>query len=449
MSILSEVLPVHLHGVGNRRVTVHWTELGDLNISPIRCYLQTELGHGTNVARLETTATYHLPDIQEFEIYSPSLTSTKWWVEDHTLLPGITAGDIRPKLHGLTMISTAGWTLARGKASQSQFVIPLSADKENPMLGLERQVITYPSTNYRLLPIISRSYVFIGLGRQTTLGAKMARQTKAFSTLGERIDEGDFAYLAEIYATLCGLKVLVSTSTVRDLETTRRAMGGHGYSAFAGIERLYADCLPAVTSRSLTSYSNYLRLLKGDSPKRPIISESTWQDSRAIMHLLEWRTALAVQNYAQTVDETDAGINQRLAKAITEALVVTQVGEIADLKTLPQSGARALGDLYHLRSNPRPSALGVFDGHVYEELWRRVQLEPLNQIDGTPGYEIPWSNYALFSVSHLCFELRRITMSPALVLTRKGLSTLHRHIGSILTPDETRRVIWTTIVASS
>ncbi|KAJ8582444.1 acyl-CoA dehydrogenase NM domain-like protein, partial [Rhizopogon salebrosus TDB-379] len=43
------------------------------------CYMQTELGHGTNLARLETTSTY-IPETQEFEINSPSLTSTKWWV---------------------------------------------------------------------------------------------------------------------------------------------------------------------------------------------------------------------------------------------------------------------------------------------------------------------------------------------------------------------------------
>ncbi|KAJ7054616.1 acyl-CoA dehydrogenase/oxidase [Mycena amicta] len=42
------------------------------------CYLQTELGHGTNVGRLETTATY-LSDTPEFEIHSPTLSSTKWW----------------------------------------------------------------------------------------------------------------------------------------------------------------------------------------------------------------------------------------------------------------------------------------------------------------------------------------------------------------------------------
>ena len=97
-----------------------------------RCYLQTELGHGTNVSSLETTATY-IPDTQEFELHSPTLTSSKWWIgalgktathgvvqarlilpsgkdagphlffvqlrslDDHKVLPGITIGDIGPK----------------------------------------------------------------------------------------------------------------------------------------------------------------------------------------------------------------------------------------------------------------------------------------------------------------------------------------------------------------
>lgn len=49
------------------------------NCGVFGCYLQTELGHGTNVLGLETTATY-IPETKEFEIHSPTLTSSKWWI---------------------------------------------------------------------------------------------------------------------------------------------------------------------------------------------------------------------------------------------------------------------------------------------------------------------------------------------------------------------------------
>ena len=44
----------------------------------IGAYAQTELGHGSNVRGLETTATLDLKT-QEYEIHSPTLTSLKWW----------------------------------------------------------------------------------------------------------------------------------------------------------------------------------------------------------------------------------------------------------------------------------------------------------------------------------------------------------------------------------
>lgn len=45
----------------------------------IGCYAQTELGHGSNVRGLETTATWN-PDDKTFTINSPTLTSSKWWI---------------------------------------------------------------------------------------------------------------------------------------------------------------------------------------------------------------------------------------------------------------------------------------------------------------------------------------------------------------------------------
>ena len=45
----------------------------------IGCYAQTELGHGSNVRGLETTATWNAED-KTFTIHSPYLTSSKWWI---------------------------------------------------------------------------------------------------------------------------------------------------------------------------------------------------------------------------------------------------------------------------------------------------------------------------------------------------------------------------------
>ncbi|XP_026731719.1 probable peroxisomal acyl-coenzyme A oxidase 1 [Trichoplusia ni] len=49
-----------------------------LDCSIIGSYAQTELGHGTFIRGLETTATYD-PSTKEFVLHSPTLTAYKWW----------------------------------------------------------------------------------------------------------------------------------------------------------------------------------------------------------------------------------------------------------------------------------------------------------------------------------------------------------------------------------
>ena len=95
-------------------------------------YAQTELGHGSDVSALETTATFDA-ETDEFIIHTPSIKATKWWpggvgcyathsivmakliiedneytvapfimqlrsLDDFSLLPGIKAGDMGPKM---------------------------------------------------------------------------------------------------------------------------------------------------------------------------------------------------------------------------------------------------------------------------------------------------------------------------------------------------------------
>lgn len=48
------------------------------NLEMIGCYAQTEMGHGSNVAGIETTATFD-KTTDEFVIHTPSIRAIKFW----------------------------------------------------------------------------------------------------------------------------------------------------------------------------------------------------------------------------------------------------------------------------------------------------------------------------------------------------------------------------------
>ncbi|KAK7028137.1 hypothetical protein VNI00_014952 [Paramarasmius palmivorus] len=183
--------------------------------------------------------------------------------------------------------------------------------------------------------------------------------------MSERLAAGDASLLAELHAT----------TTAQDLETARRSMGGHGFSAFSGVGQLYAEFVPAATyegdnfvldqqvvraavksftnlfkdnatsSEALPPSSAYLGRLRALIPatnntanELPVLTESSWTDPEILVALLEWRAALLVHEIAQTIDTPDATIFQRVSKASTEAFVAANVADMINRLDMAELG---------------------------------------------------------------------------------------------------------------
>mmetsp|Transcript_25584 Transcript_25584/g.35156 ORF Transcript_25584/g.35156 Transcript_25584/m.35156 type:complete len:685 (-) Transcript_25584:208-2262(-) len=116
MEAVNEILPTDVHCAMFIPALEYQTDdaqrekyLADAkNFRILGAYVQTELGHGSNVRALETTATFDI-GTQEFVIDTPTLTATKWWpgglgktathcvLHARLLLPTAAAGGIDDK----------------------------------------------------------------------------------------------------------------------------------------------------------------------------------------------------------------------------------------------------------------------------------------------------------------------------------------------------------------
>lgn len=292
----------------------------------IGCYAQTELGHGSNVRALETTATFdkHAMEGGAWKIHSPTLTAAKFWpgtlgrtanhamviarlidgqgidrgmhnflvplrdMQTHKLLPGVTTGDIGPKIgynnmdNGFAsfdnviiprrnmamrfaMVDSNGnytkkpMSPAASKISyitmmQVRAVIIKDTGRLLAMAStisiryssLRRQgydatnkqeipILNYRQQQHRLLPLLAASYVIYFSGIQTQTHLTNLEHQLIHNPSTTKVTK---TQVSDLHASTSALKSFASTLSTDGIEDCRKACGGHGFLASSGLPEL-------------------------------------------------------------------------------------------------------------------------------------------------------------------------------------------------------------------
>uniref|UniRef100_A0AC34PVX0 Acyl-CoA oxidase n=1 Tax=Panagrolaimus sp. JU765 TaxID=591449 RepID=A0AC34PVX0_9BILA len=284
-----------------------------MNNEYVLAYAQTELGHGTNLKNLETTAIFD-SKTQEFVLNSPTITSTKWWPgnlgkssnwsivmaqliigkknygphpffvqirdsETHEPLPrliprtslmmkhakvlsdGTYVPAIHPKLGYLTMIvvraavvTVASEYLSKACVIATRYSAIRRQGEIIPGTG-EVKILDYQTQQYRIFPQIARAIAF------RFSGIYLLEMNNHVS---KQLETGKTEELADLHAFASGIKAVSTYQASLGIEQCRMSCGGHGYSLASGLPQLYSSGVASCTYEGenmvmLLQLARYLR----------------------------------------------------------------------------------------------------------------------------------------------------------------------------------------------
>jgi acyl-CoA oxidase len=162
----------------------------------------------------------------------------------------------------VAVVNHEGWNLARALTIavrygnvRRQFGVSKS--------GPEMQVISYSSVKFRLFPLLGVAFAYIFAAKGLAMGY--------MEMMSELRSEGESGRLAEIHALSSGLKACSTWDCLAGIEECRKACGGHGFSAYAGIGHIWANGVASQTYEGAFPATN-LELKAGDNY---VISQQT------------------------------------------------------------------------------------------------------------------------------------------------------------------------------
>ncbi|MBW0492104.1 hypothetical protein O181_031819 [Austropuccinia psidii MF-1] len=111
---------------------------------------------------------------------------------------------------------------------------------DNPF---ETQLLDYPIHQRRLMPLLAQAIAmgFTAL-RMTKMFEEMTQELEAFDSSADKEQTRRvLENLKETHASSAGLKAFSTWQCLETIDKCRQALGGHGYSAYAGLAGMYAD----------------------------------------------------------------------------------------------------------------------------------------------------------------------------------------------------------------
>ncbi|TRY67780.1 hypothetical protein TCAL_02920 [Tigriopus californicus] len=211
------------------------------NMEIIGTYAQTELGHGTFIRGLETTATYD-ERTQEFILHSPTITAYKWW-------PG---GLGKTANHAVVMAQLITKGQKRGphpffvQLRDEDTHVPLKGIKIGeigPKLGMNSNDNGYLGFESHRIPrkhlLMKNAQILVPLSMCVGFVFVGQNLWQAYSHIQQDIEEGNFDKLPELHALSSGLKALVTQECADAMDSLRRACGGHGFMCNSNLPRLW------------------------------------------------------------------------------------------------------------------------------------------------------------------------------------------------------------------
>ncbi|XP_051483612.1 peroxisomal acyl-coenzyme A oxidase 2 isoform X2 [Apus apus] len=493
--------------LGSEKQVTKWIPLAS-QYRLIGSYAQTELGHGTYLQGLETTAVFD-SSTQEFILNTPKISAMKWWPGD-----SITAGDIGPKMNfehtdnGYLMLQNVrvprenmlnkfcevrpdGTYLRRGSQQINYFTMTtvrislISDEVVTPLMKActiairysvvrrqsklqpgeqEAKILDYQTQQEKLLPQLATAYAFHFINDYLQ---------ELFNRAYRDIQRKNFDTLPELHASSSGFKALVTQHCTSGVEICLRACGGHGYSLLSGLPSLYtkilASCIyegentilllqtarfliksfmaassgqpvppsvtylaavkprkcPAKNKLDFLSPDIYteayehtaVRLISSTAAKLQDLIQSgvkkhdAW--NQCTVQLAQAAKAhchyITVKNFAETVErlETKAGI-QKIMKHLCDLFALHGIFSNAgvflhdgylsgaqmdmvtasylDLLPVIRKDAVPLVDAFDFSDKSLNSALGSYDGQVYQRFYEWAQKSPTNT-QMNPAYE--------------------------------------------------------------